>query len=40
MIHPDSRTLDWIEKIHSQYPKLDKQLIEKYIMNSFKLFFY
>ncbi|MCC8038049.1 MAG: nucleotidyl transferase AbiEii/AbiGii toxin family protein [Bacteroidales bacterium] len=31
MIHPDSRSLEWIEQVHNRYPKLDRQLIEKSI---------
>lgn len=31
MIHPDSRSLKWIDEIHTKHPRLDKQLIEKTI---------
>lgn len=31
MIHPDSRTLNWIEEQHIKHPRLDLQLIEKSI---------
>lgn len=31
MIHPDSRSLTWIEEQHTKHPRLDQQLIEKSI---------
>lgn len=31
MIHPDSRSIEWIEKVSTEHPSLDKTLIEKTI---------
>ncbi|MCF0203981.1 MAG: nucleotidyl transferase AbiEii/AbiGii toxin family protein [Muribaculaceae bacterium] len=31
MIHPDSRSMEWINSVSAQYPSLDKTLIEKTI---------
>ena len=36
MIHPDSRSVEWINSIASLHPSLDKTLIEKTIRDSAK----